>query len=100
MNHKIIVITLCLFLFSTGSSLAKEDQLMAKIILALDLNDKQVTQVKAIIQNYLVQEEQLKVEETKALSKVLTANQMYAWQDLQKQPEKEKKKHVKHNSSP
>lgn len=71
------------------------DDIVAKLKTQLGLTGKQVDEIKPIIENYLAQEQQLKLQEKKQLSKVLTADQLYSWEDLQKQVQREKKKHIK-----
>jgi len=71
------------------------DEIVAKLKGQLELTDKQVQEVKPIIENFIVQEDLLKQEEKKQLSKVLTSGQLYSWMDLQKQAERDKKKHGK-----
>ena len=66
--------------------------IVAKMKTQLELTDKQVDEVKPIIENYLVKEQQLKLEEKKQLSKVLTGQQMYTWNFLQNEAPREKKK--------
>ena len=69
------------------------DDIIAKMKQQLELTDQQVDQVKPIIENYLAQEKQLKLEEKKELSHVLTGQQLYTWDFIQNQTAKEKKKH-------
>jgi|GEM_PF-3468545 len=69
------------------------DGIVAKMKIQLELTDKQVDEVKPIIENYLAQEKKLKLEEKRQLSKVLTWGQMYAWNSLQNEKPREKKKH-------
>jgi hypothetical protein len=68
------------------------DDIVAKMKVQLELTDKQVDRVKPIIENYLAKEKQLKLEEKKQLSKVLTDQQLFTWNFLQNEPPREKKK--------
>ena len=68
------------------------DDIVAKMKIQLGLTDQQVGKVKPVIENYLAKEKQLKLEEKKQLSKVLTGQQLYTWNFLQNEPPKEKKK--------
>jgi hypothetical protein len=68
------------------------DDIVAKMKVQLELTDQQVEEVKPIITDYLAQEKQIKLEEKKQLSRVLTGDQMYAWNFLQNEPPPEKKK--------
>ena len=68
------------------------DDIVAKMKIQLGLTDKQVDEVKPIIENYLAKEKQLKLEEKKQLSKVLTGQQLFTWNFLQNEPPREKKK--------
>ena len=68
------------------------DDIVAKMKIQLGLTDKQVDEVKPIIADYLAKEKQLKLEEKKQLSKVLTGQQLYTWDFLQNEPPREKKK--------
>ena len=68
------------------------DDIVAKMKIQLGLTDQQAGKVKPIIENYLAKEKQLKLEEKKQLSKVLTGQQLYTWNFLQNEPPKEKKK--------
>ena len=92
---------LILFFFLVVSAYAKSqppskpitaDDIVAKMKIQLGLTDKQVNEVKPIIENYLAKEKQLKLEEKKQLSKVLTGQQLYTWNFLQNEPPREKKK--------
>ena len=112
-NKTVIPIVGILFLLGVSAQ-AKQNQQQVprqlsvkdtvdKLKVQLELSDKQVDEVKPIIADFLLREEQLKVEEKKELAKVFTPDQMYSWNDLQKQIPKEKKKHAKHddkNKSP
>ena len=73
--------------------LLSADDIVAKMKTQLELTDKQVVEVKPIIENYLAKEKQLKLEEKKQLSKVLTGQQLYTWNFLQNEQPREKKKH-------
>ena len=68
------------------------DDIVAKMKIQMELTDKQVDEVKPIIENYLAKEKQLKLEEKKQLSKVLTGQQLFTWNFLQNEPPREKKK--------
>ena len=68
------------------------DDIVAKMKIQLELTDKQVGEVKPIIENYLAKEKLLKLEEKKQLSKVLTGQQLYTWNFLQNELPREKKK--------
>jgi hypothetical protein len=103
MNKKqmlgVLVISCCLVV----SAYAKEtqqpqhqltaDDIVAKMKTQLGLTDEQVDEVKPIIVDHLAREQQLKLEEKKRLSKVLTGQQMFTWNFLQNDQPKEKKKH-------
>ena len=94
---------LIIFLFLVVSAYAKPkqpsqqqlsaDDIVAKMKVQLELTDKQVGEVKPIVENYLVKEKQLKLEEKKQLSRVLTKDQLYTWNFLQNPPPQDKKKH-------
>ena len=103
MNNKVVVGVLIAFFFLMATSYAKDKQgpppkplttadIVAKMKQQLGLTDEQADEVKPIIENYLVQEKQLRLEEKKQLSKVLTGQQLYTWNFLQNEPPKEKKK--------
>jgi len=102
MNNKIMLGVLVVFIFLAVSANAKpkeqsQQQFGAGDIVALmkkqlELTDKQIEEVKPIIENYLTKEKQLRLEEKKQLSKVLTSDQMYAWNFLQNEKPREKKK--------
>ena len=68
------------------------DDIVAKMKTQLGLTDQQVGEVKPIIADYLAKEKQLKLEEKKRLSKVLTGQQLFTWNFLQNEPQQEKKK--------
>jgi len=96
---------LIIFLFLAVSVHAKQkqeqpkqqlttDNIVAKMKTQLELTDQQVEEVKPIIEDYLAQEQALKFEEKKQLSKVLTGEQMFTWNFLQNEPPREKKKHA------
>ena len=74
------------------SKLTTADDIVAKMKIQLGLTDQQVSGVKGIIENYLAKEKQLKLEEKKQLSKVLTGQQLYTWNFLQNPPPRENKK--------
>ncbi len=104
MNKKKVVGVLIIFFFLAVSAYAKQkqqsqqqssaDAIVAKMKTQLELTDKQVDEVKVIIENYLAKEQQLKLEEKKQLSKVFTGEQRYTWNFLQNEPPREKKKHA------
>jgi hypothetical protein len=58
------------------------DTIVAKMKLQLELTDSQTDAVKPIVENYLLQEQQLRLDEKKQLSKVLTEQQLYTWNFL------------------
>jgi Spy/CpxP family protein refolding chaperone len=99
MNNKITVLIMSFFL--AASAYAKQssppskpitaDDIVAKMKFQLQLTDQQAERVKLIIEDYLEQEKQLKLEEKKQLRKVLTSGQMYTWNFLQNDKPKEKK---------
>ena len=103
MNRKRVVGVLIILFFLAVSAYAKQkqappqqqlsvDDIIAKMKIQLELTDKQADEVKPIIENYLAKEKQLKLEEKKQLSKVLTDQQLYTWNFLQNEPPREKKK--------
>jgi len=104
MNSKRVVGVLIMFFLLMASVYAKQklqpqqqitvDTIVAKMKKQLELTDKQAVEVKPIIEDYLLKEEQLKLEEKKQLAKVLTGDQLFTWNFLQneKPQEKEKKK--------
>jgi len=96
-------LALGVFLFSSVAIAKGKDQtsdqpltadgMVAKMKFQLELTDQQAQAVRPIIQNYLDEEKQLKVQEAQALKKVLTSDQMYTWNFLQTEsPLKTKKK--------
>jgi len=103
MDFKIIAAVLIVFCFFSESAFAKQkqqplhqmaaDDIVAKMKFQLQLSDAQVEKVKGIIENYLAQERQIKLEEKKQLGRVLTGEQMFTWNFLQNEPPREKKKH-------
>ena len=104
MKNKIVLGILILFFFLAASADAKPkqqphqqpvsaDDIIAKMKIQLGLTDGQVVEVKPIIENYLAKEKQLKLEEKKQLSRVLTGQQIFTWNFLQNEQLKEKKKH-------
>ena len=105
MNKKQVVGVLIIFFFIAVFAYAKQkqqpqwqlsaDDIVAKMKTQLELTDKQVDEVKPIIENYLAKQKQLKLEEKKQLGKVLTGGQMYAWNSLQNEKPRDKKKHAK-----
>ena len=97
LTKRIWGLCLAVFFVLSFSSFAQADtssvdDIVAKMKTQLELTDKQVDEVKPIIENYLVKEQQLKLEEKKQLSKVLTGQQMYTWNFLQNEAPREKKK--------
>ncbi len=102
MNKKQVVGILIIFFFLVVSAYAKQklqpqqqsraNDIVAKMKKQLELTDKQVDGVKPIIENYLLQEQQLALEEKKQLRKVLTGDQMFTWNFLQNEKPQEKKK--------
>ena len=102
MNNKIVVAVLLLSSFLSVSAYAKPkpqtekpltaDDIVAKLKIQLQLSDQQVDEVKPIIKEYLAKELQLKLEEKKQLSRVLTGQQMFTWTFLQNEKPREKKK--------
>lgn len=104
MNKKQAAAALVIFFFIMVPAYAKTkqeqaakpltaDDIVAKMTFQLDLTDQQAQEVKPIIEDYLAQLQQVKLEEKKQLSRVLTHDQMYAWNFLQNEPPPEKKKH-------
>ena len=92
---------LIMFFFLAVSAYAKQqqpqhqlsaDDIVAKMKVQLELTDKQVDEVKPIIENYLAQEKKLKREEKRQLSRVLTGGQMFTWNFLQNEAPRDKKK--------
>ena len=100
MNHKAIFGTLIITCLLILPVLAKEksdkvkgiDDIMAKMQKQLELTDQQTQQIKPIIEDYIAKEKQLKLEEKKALRKVLTDDQLYAWNFIENEKPREKKK--------
>jgi len=95
-------IFLIIFFFLAASVYAKQqqpqhqlsaDDIVAKMKIQLELTDKQVDKVKPIIENYLAKEKQLKLEKKRQLGKVLTGAQMFTWNFLQNEAQREKKRH-------
>jgi len=68
------------------------DDIVAKMKTQLGLTDEQAIEVKPIIEEHLAREKELKLEEKKQLSKVLTGQQLYSWDFLQNEQEHEKRK--------
>ena len=68
------------------------DIIVAKMKEQLELTDKQAVEVKPVIENYLVEEQQLKLKEKNQLAKILTQDQLYAWNFLENEKRQEKKK--------
>jgi len=102
MNKRIMVGVLIVFCFLAASADAKDkqqtqkpltaDDIVVKMKVQLELTDQQVEGVKPIIEDFLAKEKQLKLEEKKQLSKVLTAQQLYSWNFLQNEAPRERKK--------
>ena len=103
MSQKRVLAVLVIFSLLMVSAYAKEkqgpppkplsaDDIVAKMKTQLELTDQQADKVKPIIENYLAQIQQLKLEEKKQLSRVLTGQQMFTWDFLQNQKPREKKK--------
>lgn len=102
MNNKRVVGVLVLFFFLVISAYAKQkqepqqqmtaDEIVAKMTTQLQLTDQQALQVKPIIENYLAQQQQIKLDEKKQLSKVLNGQQMFTWDFLQNENTRDKKK--------
>ena len=101
--NKIAIGILITTLFLAAPAFAKQKQqplqqlstgeIVTKMKAQLGLTDQQIAEVKPIIEKYLAQEKQLKLEEKKELGRVLTGDQMYAWNFLQEATQgKEKKK--------
>jgi regulator of replication initiation timing len=107
MNNKIMFVVLIIISFLAAPAHAKPKQetqqqitidgIVAKMKTQLELTDEQVEDVKPIIEDFLDEEKQLKLEEKKHLSKVLTKDQLFTWDFLQNEKprdkDKEKKKH-------
>ena len=68
------------------------EEIVAKMKTQLVLTDQQVIAVKPIIEDFLAQEKQLRLEEKKKLSRVFTGGQLYTWNFLQNEQPREKKK--------
>jgi len=102
MNNKITIGALIIFFSLMVFAYAKPkapsqkqitvDGIIAKMKTQLELTDQQLEGIKPIIENYLVKEQQLRLEEKKQLSKVLTSQQLYTWNFLQNETAREKKK--------
>jgi len=103
MSKKILLGILIIFIFVTAPAFAKSkqappqkaqtiDDIVAKMKLQLGLSDQQVIDVKPIIEDYLAREKQLKLEEKKALGKVLTGQQLFTWDFIQNPTPRQKKK--------
>jgi hypothetical protein len=98
---KKILGVLIIFFFLAASAYAKPqppskpitaDDIVARMKIQLELTDQQAGEVKPIIADYLAKEKQLKLEEKKQLSKVLTGQQLFTWNFLQNEPPREKEK--------
>jgi hypothetical protein len=103
MNNKIAVGALIIFSFLAVSADAKTrqqpppkpltaDDIVAKMKTQLGLTDQQAVEVKPVIEDYLAREKQLKLDEKKQLSKVLTGQQLFTWDFLQNEPSRDKRK--------
>jgi len=102
MSNKImtgsLIIFFCLMAFAYAKPKVEAhkqitvDDIVAKMKVQLELTDQQVQGVRPIVENYLVKEQQLRLEEKKQLSKVLTSQQLYSWNFLQNEVSREKKK--------
>lgn len=102
MNNKKVIGILIIFSFLAVSAYAKQkeaplkqltaDDIVAKLKPQLELTDQQVDEVRSIIKDFLAKEKQLKLEEKKQLSKVLTGSQMFTWNFLQNEVSEKKKK--------
>jgi len=102
LNNKIVVGVLILLALISGTAGARQeehkqptiDDIVTKMKSQLELTDQQAQAVKPIIEEYAAKEKQLKLEEKEQLRKVLTSDQLYAWNFLQneKPHEKDKKK--------
>ena len=68
------------------------DDIVAKMKKQLELTDQQVIEVKPIVENYVEGEKQLRLQEKKDLSKVLTEQQLYSWNFILNDTKKSKKK--------
>lgn len=103
MNKAIIGVLILLFLtvpvYAKNKQQAEHvitvDDIVAKMQEQLELTDQQAQAVKPIIENYIEQEKQLKLQEAKQLSKVLTGQQLFTWNFLQNEQQKNKKKKMK-----
>ena len=103
MKNKTVVGVLIIFSFLAVSVDAKTrqqsppkpltaDDIVAKMKTQLGLTDQQAIEVKPIIEDFLAEEKQLKLDEKKQLSKVLTGQQLFTWDFLQNEPSREKRK--------
>jgi hypothetical protein len=102
MNHKKVIGVLIISFFLAVSAYAKTkeqsqkpltaDDIVAKMKIQLGLTDNQALEVQPIIEDYLAQQKLLKLEEKKQLSRVLTSQQLFTWDFLQNEPQREKKK--------
>ena len=105
MNKRSLSCLLLVFFLLAVSAYAKEkdagptkpltaDDIVAKMALQLGLTDQQALQVKPVIKNFIVQEEQIRKEEVKQLSHILTGQQMFTWNFLENEKQKNKKRHA------
>jgi len=101
-GKKLVAILIVLF-FWAGNAWAKgdkepsqhpltADEIVAKMKFQLGLTDQQVQEVKPIIVDHLAKEKELKLEEKKQLSKVLTGQQLYTWDFINTEKPKNTKK--------
>jgi hypothetical protein len=102
MHQKGIIGVLILSLFLALPAYAKTrqtvdkpitaDDIVAKMKIQLGLTDDQAIKVKPIVEDYMAHEKLLRLDEKKQLSKVLTGQQLFTWDFLLNEPQKEKKK--------
>jgi len=100
MNNKtifgVLIITYLLILPAQAKDKPEKllgiNDIIAKMQKQLELTDRQAGQIKPIIEEYIAKEKQLKLEEKRALSKVLTDQQLYTWNFLENEKPREKKK--------
>jgi len=103
MNKAIIGVLILLFWAVPAYAKTKQqaehiitvDDIVATMKEQLQLTDQQAQAVKPIIENYMEEEKQLKLQEVKQLSKVLTGQQLFTWNFLQNEQPKDKKKKSK-----
>ena len=103
MDKRLLLGILIVSFLLTVSAYAKEkqapppkpltiDEIVAKMKTQLGLTDQQADEVKPIVVDYLAREKQLRLEEKKQLSRVLTGQQLFTWDFLQNEPSRERKK--------